>query len=318
MKKTLIFTLAVLFLSSCASVFNQPSQTIYITTSTPANVIINKDTIETFKYQTPVRVKRQPADLKIKVFNDSVNKEFTIKHENSWLYWLNAYPTPLLWTGFLIDRNNPKRYAYPSRIYFDMSDRTDSYMPYYHRTACKKGDMDLQISIPYINSFLLRPDYETGYKSNTGFWGLTLGIDYYQSPTQYINLSVSGVTDFFLPFPAAVDFSGYYELMTSGYLSVSNNYKINDFIIGYGLSYSRNTWDLKYSEWCQTEPPSREPVKKTNNAIGFVFPMYYLLDDDFYIGAVYRPSLFRLSNVNSFKYEHLISIDFGWKIRFKK
>lgn len=316
MRKSALLVVVILVLSSCATILNQSTKTIYITTTTPANVIVNKDTFKTFQDKTPIWVKRQSKDLKIKVFNDSVTKEVSIKPINSFAFWLNAYPTPLFWTGFLIDKKNPKRYTYPTRMYFDMTDTTNTYLSYDPRS--KKGEIDLHISMPYINNFLLRPDNENNYKSNTGFWGLTLGLDYYHSSKQFINLSVSGVSDFFLPFPAAVDLSGYYELMSSAYVSVSNNHKINNFLIGYGLSYVRNTWDLRYYQWGQTEPITREPVKKSNNAIGFVFPAYYMPTEHFFVGVAYRPTLFRLSTENPFKYEHLISIDFGWKIKLKK
>ena len=316
MRNTALLVIVVLVLSSCATVLNSPTKTIFITTTTPAKVVVNKDTLTTFQDKIPVEVQRQAADLSINVFNDSINKTVILKHRNSFAYWLNVYPIPLCWTGFLIDRKNPKRYTYPTRMYFDMTDTTQTYLSY--DPGSKKGEIDLRVSLPHINSFLLKPDNENGYKSNTGFWGLTLGLDYYHSSKQFINLSATGVMDFFLPVPAAVDISGSYELMSSTYISVSNNYKIKKITVGYGLSYVRNTWDLSYSDWGEPEPPTREPVSKSNKAIGFIFPAYYMPADHFFVGVVYRPTLFRLSSDNPFQYEHLISIDFGWKIKLKK
>jgi len=315
MKKLIFLVITTLILSSCATIFNQPTKIIYISTTTPAKVVVNNDTFSIFQNKIPVEVQRQSTDLNINVFNDSIHKTVTIKHRNSIAYWMNVYPASF-WTGFLIDKNNPKRYTYPTKIYFDMRDTTNTYSTYDQRS--KKGEIDLHVSMPYINSFLLKPDNENHYKSNTGFWGLSLGLDYYHSSTQFINLSVSAVSDFFVPIPAAVDISGYYEMMSSSFLSVSNNHKIKNFLIGYGLSYVRNTWDLSYYQWGQTEAPTREPVKKSNNAIGFVFPAYFLPTYHFFIGVVYRPTLFRFSTDHPFKYEHLISIDFGWKIKLKK
>ena len=215
MRKSVFLVIIILALSSCATVLNHTTKTVYITTSTPANVVINKDTIKTFEDKVPIWVKRQPKDLKITVFNDSIKKEVSIKPGNSFAFWLNAYPTPLLFTGFLIDRKNPKRYTYPSRMYFDMKDTTNTYLSYDPRR--NKGEIDLSISLPHINNFLLKPDYESNYKFNTGFWGMSVGLDYYHSAKQFINLSATGVMDFFLPVPAAVDMSGYYEIMNSAY-----------------------------------------------------------------------------------------------------
>jgi hypothetical protein len=315
MRKSALLVVVILVLSSCATVLNRSTKTIYITTTTPAKVVVNKDTLRTFQDKIPVEVQRQSTDLKITVFSDSVTKKVLIKPRNSFMFWLNAYPTPLLWTGFLIDKKNPKRYTYPTRMYFDMKDTTNTYLSYDPRS--KKGEIDLRISLPHINNFLLKPDNESNYKLNTGFWGLTVGLDYYHSAKQFINLSATGVMDFFLPIPAAVDMAGYYEIMNSTYFSVSNNHKIKNFTVGYGLCYVKNTWNLNYSDWGD-EPLTVETVSKSNNAIGFIFPAYYMPSEHFFIGVVYRPTLFRLSTENPFKYEHLISIDFGWKIKLKK
>jgi hypothetical protein len=258
MRKLALIVIVFLVLSSCATVLNRSTKTIYITTTTPAKVVVNKDTLTTFQHKTTIEVQRQSANLNINVFNDSINKTVTVKHRNSFAYWLNAYPTPIFWTGFLIDKKNPKRYTYPTRMYFDMTDTTNTYLSYDPRS--KKGEIDLRISLPHVNNFLLKPDNESNYKYNTGFWGLTLGLDYYHSAKQFINLSATGVIDFFLPIPAAVDMAGYYEIMNSTYLSVSNNHKIKNFTLGYGLCYVKNTWNLNYSDLGQTEPMTREPI----------------------------------------------------------
>jgi len=50
----------------------------------------------------------------------------------------------------LIDKNNPKRYGYPSRIYLDPKDVSDKYDGY---PPINKGGMYLHISMPYINRF---------------------------------------------------------------------------------------------------------------------------------------------------------------------
>ena len=63
-------------------------------------------------------------------------------------------------------------------------------------------------------SFRLIPENE-GTKSNTGFWGLTVGLDYFYSKNQFISSGISGVSDFFVPFPTAVDISGEFEHLIS-------------------------------------------------------------------------------------------------------
>lgn len=314
MKQTLLILISIFLWSSCATILNQSTKRLTITTTTPANVIVNNDTLSSYHDRTTITVKRQPENFGITVFNDSISKNITIKSKNSFAYWLNAYPSTF-WTGFLIDKKKAKRYTYPSKIYVDMTDTINRYVNYDPRS--KKGQLYLHLSIPHINSFLLKPNNENDYKFSTGFWGIAVGLDYYHKPRQFINLSASAVSSFFVPFPAAIDISGEYELLSSRYFSLSNNYKIKRFSVGYGLSYSRNTWDLRYYDAFDPPPPTREPVKKSNNSFGFIFPAYLQIGKNFNIGIIYRPTFLRPESEQVIKYEHLISIDFAWKIRLK-
>ena len=181
----------------------------------------------------------------------------------------------------------------------------------------KKGELHLHISLPYINSFRMLPEKE-GTKINTGFNGLAIGFDYYHSNNQFVSFWGAGVQDFFMPPLGAIDMSGEWELMNSLYISLSNNHRVRRFTFGYGLSYGRNTWDFIYTDRFDPPPPTREPVKKSHNAIGLIFPTYFQLREHFFIGAIYRPTFIRPNMQNKFVYEHLISIDFVWKIRIKK
>ena len=58
----------------------------------------------------------------------------------------------------------------------------------------KKGELHLHLSLPHINSFCIKPPSES-YKSSFGFWGVSAGLDYYHSQSQFINVSASGVMD---------------------------------------------------------------------------------------------------------------------------
>ena len=172
-------------------------------------------------------------------------------------------------------------------------------------------------STPITATFQLTPENESTI-AETGFWGFTIGLDYYHKTNQYLNLGISGVTDLFVPVPAAVDLSGEYESMSSRYVSLSNNHKLGRFRVGYGLSYSKNSWDLRYYDRFDPAPQTREPVRKSNNAFGLVIPTYYQTGEHFNIGVIYRPTFYRPNVTDKFQYEHLISIDFAWKIRLKK
>jgi len=312
MKKILYMLVILCLMTSCATILNQPYTHFTVFTTQPSKIIFRKDTIQTSKNHVNLIVERKKAPVKFVASTDSITKSIEVKPKNSIMYWANiCYNYGL---GMLIDGNNPKRYTYPSRIYINSADTIAKY--YKYALSRQKGELDLHLSLPYINSFLLSPDNE-GTKINTGFWGITAGLDYYHSKNQFVNLSCSGVADFFIPFPAAIDFSGEWEFMSSKYISLSYNHRYKRFSFGYGLSYSRNNWDFRYYDMWDQLPPTREPVKKSHIAYGLIFPSYFQLGKYFNIGLVYRPTFYRPDLRDKFKYEHLISIDFAWKIRLK-
>lgn len=311
MKKTLTILTISLLLVSCATLTNQEWTRSTIYTTEPTRIVFRYDTIKTLRNKAKLTLERKNAPIEIIAITDSLKKQVTIKPINSFAYWANI---PCNYgIGMLIDGTNPKRYSYPQRIYLNSTDTTNRYFSY--EQGNNKGQLLLHLSLPYINSFQLTPMNENT-KNNTGFYGISLGLDYFYNRNQYVNISASGVMDFFAP-AGAVDIWGEYELMSSAYLSLSNNHKIKRFSLGYGLSYAKNTWDFRNYGGDETVP-TREPVKKTNNALGLVFSSYFQATPHFYIGVIYRPTFLRLDVVPAFKYEHLISIDFAWKIRLKK
>ena len=293
---------------------NQDWTTSTIYTTEPTKIVFHNDTIKTSKNKAKLTIERKNAPIEIIAITDSLKKKVTINRITSSVYWLNIPYN--LGIGMLIEKNNPKRFTYPLRIYLNSSDTINRHFSY--EQGNNKGQLLLHLSLPYINTFQLTPVNENT-KYNTGYNGISIGLDYFHSRNQYVNISASGVMDFFAPFlGGAVDIDeGEYELMSSAYLSLSNNHKIKRFSLGYGLSYVENTWDFRNYGRDKTIS-TREPVKKTNNALGFIFSSYFQATPHFYIGVIYRPTFLRLNIAPTFKYEHLISIDFAWKIRLKK
>ena len=311
-KKTSILLIFPFLLSSCASLINQKWTRSTIYTTQPTKIVFMNDTIKTKKNKAILTFERKNTPVEVMAITDRLNKKVTISAINSCAYLANIVYNYGI--GMLFENDNPKRYAYPSRVYINSSDTINKYVSY--EPGNNKGRLSLAISLPYVNSFRLSPENE-GVKSNTGFWGISLGLNYFHSNNQYINLSVSGVTDFFVPVPAEVDIRGEYELMTSTYWSLSNNHRIKRFSLGYGLSYVENSWD--FSDYGLDEiVPTRDPVKKTNKAFGLIFSSYFEVTPYFNIGVIYRPTFYRPDIAPRFKYEHLISLDFAWKIRLIK
>ena len=296
-------------MSSCASIMNSKTKRMDIITNESANLAINNHSLANVRNRTKIIVPRDIRPVELTVYNDSIKKNITIDSKSSFAYWFNIYANVGL--GMLYDKDKPKRYSYPNRVYIDMRSSDNSYTSYY--SFYKNGDLLLHVALPHINSFHLNPIDEDSSKVNIGFWGAKIGLDYFHHNNQFINLSASAVSDFFVPVPAAVDISGEYDLMSSTYLSLSNNHKFKRFSTGYGLSFSRNSWDHRYYNRFSPPPPKRNPIKKTDYSLGFIFPIYCQFGDYFSLGLIYRPSILKVHPVTYFKYEHLISIDFGWK-----
>lgn len=306
-KNTVIIFIAI-FITSCASLLNEKGQKIKIMTSLPATVVIKDDSLLTNNNEVCLSATRNRDSLMISVIRDSLVKRIQVSSNNAFAYWLNIYPSMGL--GFLVDKNNPKRFAYPSLIYVDLSDTTNSYYTLDVRQF-QKGSIDMRMSFPSINSFLLKPE-DYGYKYSTGFVGLSLGTDYYYSKQNYISFTLSGVMNNEVPAPVGVDrWGGYWENFLAAYIGLSNNFVINRFRLGYGLSYSKVMWNSQ--DYDLNIFNSRK-----SDAIGLLFPMYYQLSNRFFAGIVYRPTFIQLRQPHPLRYEHIISVDFGWRYSLNK
>ena len=185
-----------------------------------------------------------------------------------------------------------------------------------------KGTWDLRLTIPYINHFILKPNGERDI-SKIGFMGAAIGFDYYHQNSQYLSVLAGGVIDFFLPFPVHIDYDYGEEIVekefcSSTFISLTNNHRFKFFSIGYGLSYSRNSWVLTHNTGYSFEPNTSYVAQRyTDNTLGLMFTGYWLTKKSFSLGVIYRPSFIRLNVSPTFKYEHLISIDLAWRIRLK-
>ena len=175
-----------------------------------------------------------------------------------------------------------------------------------------KGTLDLRVSLPYINHFILKPDGEN--VSSAGFLGVAIGFDYYHRNSQYLSVFVGGVTNFEIFVPVSLHTDGEREICSSNFFGLTNNHRYTFLSFGYGLSYSHNSWRYMYGY------DDVRPTKEyTDNSLGLMFSSYWLINKSKFLnlGVIYRPSFYRLNTSPTFKYEHLISIDFVWRIRVK-
>jgi hypothetical protein len=312
-------------LTSCATVITRRNYNVDIYSNANNSKVEIFDS--TYNLPAKIRFERSRNDLDIRLISDTSKMNFTVlsSPNPAFLYgnllWMQVSPA-----AYLIDFTNPKRFYYGKSIYLDINDTirilrppvSKFYYDYFSKTyPTNKGQINLVFSLPWINSFFLQPQNESS-KQNTGFWGLSVGLEYFYKNNKFISLNANAVSDFFVPVPAAVDISGEYEMMSSTYLSITDNYKFKRFTLGYGINYSKNTWDYRYYDRFDPPPPTRDPIKRTSESMGFTFNGYHQFGEHFFVGLIYRPTFVMIYPQVGFKYEHLISLDFAWKIRLKK
>ena len=177
----------------------------------------------------------------------------------------------------------------------------------------EKGDLLLEASTPGVYSFLVAPEDEEAKVTNS-FWGAGIGLDYYYSQKNFINLQATGafgMVDFPIPIPAAMGQEAGYENVFSFSTSLSNNHVVKRFVVGYGLTYIVNYWG--YEDFDTDEKNS-----KIYGALGFNFPLYFRLTRFFNTGVIYRPTFFRPMLEEKFKYEHLINLYLSFKFHLNK
>jgi hypothetical protein len=127
-------------------------------------------------------------------------------------------------------------------------------------------------------------------------------------------LQAGAVLNFPIPVPAAVDLSGEFEMMRAGYLSFSHHRRYRRWIWGYGISYGVYVWEWVYFDRFDPPPPTRPTGIIRGNMLGLVASVYYEAGRHFGMGLVYRPGLLQSVSRRSLGYQHVITLDFAWKI----
>lgn len=255
-----ILIIFAITLTSCATVMTRRNYKVAV--SSNANNAKVKILDSTYHLPANIRMQRSKKDLQLQLISDTLMRSFLIKTSPNpaFLYgnllWMQVSPV-----AYLIDFTNQKRFYYGKSVYLNTNDTntvlrppvSKVYYDYYSKTyPTHKGQINFVLSLPWINSFYLQPEHESS-KSNTGFWGISAGVEYFYKDNKYLSMSGHGASDFFIPVPATVDISGEYEMMSTIYLSFTDNYKFRRFTMGYGVNYSKNIWDFRYYD--RFDPP---------------------------------------------------------------
>jgi hypothetical protein len=322
MRTFVCLVLAGTLLTSCATVFNRKAYRVHFSSDLDSGRVAIGDSV--YRLPASVRVVRSGKPLNVTLSGrGGFTRAYTIK----------ASPTPLAvygnlaWTylfpvGYAVDYATRRGFYYGRNVYLSTADTVGVIRPPlaagYHqyvttRFPTRAGQTDVVLSLPYVNNFRLHPAGEP-VKVNTGFWGISVGVDRYYQASRYVNVSLHAASDIFVPVPAPVRMEGKYERMTTAYLSVTDNFRVGRQRFGYGANVARNGWRLA-DTYDSTGTVARH---QANLALGLTLTTYHQLAERFFVGVIYRPSLVQIHPTRAVGYEHLLSLDVQWKIKLRK
>jgi hypothetical protein len=301
----------LLLLASCASLTHQRVYTLPVRASKQDVTLKHGNTVYKLPAKIELRHSNKPVSFAIQG-SDSV-RNITIYPSLSPRFVrgnILLYPP----FGYLVDLTNHARFYYGKTLLIDMEDTSSNICtgyPAFYKEHLKKGSWSIVASLPYVNNFYKQPKNE-GVKQNTGFFGSLVGIEYAYKDDRFLQLSGAGCLDFLLPFPAPVHYdSGEVEQMAASYLALTNNVNWHGFTFGYGAQITQSVW--RYTYYGNDDYRQRPDVSKRGLALGFATNAYWKLGNCFNLGIIYNPSIYSLTQ-GKFLYEHLISLDFRWRI----
>jgi len=301
-----IFLIPVFF-PSCATLLNGPTQNIRIAADKKIkNISVENALFVDSLAREPhgsgtYSVRRSLAPLSIHAQLDSGEKIIRIWPHNSIAWWVNIENYG---AGMLVDRKNPKRYAYRHWNYLTLKDT----MIVWRRFApVPKGTVYGSLSVSLANTFSMRSPQ--GRSITGGPIGLGLGIDYFYKSDRFLSFSAGAATSAFVDHIG----KGYYNVGRTFFGAVRNNLIIGSFDLGYGLSVS----DLLWSKFTISDTVNRDRSFR-NSGIGFSFSAHYLLGKYLRFGILYQPTLFSIDRSSSFGYQHYLSAGLIWSLPIKQ
>ena len=183
-------------------------------------------------------------------------------------------------------------------------------------TPFKKGDVRLELKLPHVNYLSVNPAGEFR-DDKAGFNGYGIGLEYSYNDNRFLETSASFVMTFEFPFPAPVD-REYNKAIYSYYFSLTDNVVVNRFTIGYGLNYSSNHWSEWYRNLGSNGSPLPDSKYYSNETLGATLNAYYRGGRSRHVGIIYRPTLLKVNGQAEVVVEHLVSLEFNWRIRLNR
>lgn len=306
---TVLFVMPVFF-SSCATLLNGPTQTIRIVTDEKVRHVSveNAFFVDSIAHEPrgssiyAVRRSREPVIIHAQL--DSVENTIRLRPHSSLAFWLNIETYGL---GFLVDRNNPKRYAYRRWNYLAFEDSAIATRRF---AAVPRRAMYVSLSaFPFASLNLMSVRSPRGQSNTAGPVGISLDASYFYDPDRYISLSAGAGTSAFADHIGR----GYYEVGEVFYASIRNGHVYDGLDLSYGLCLA----DLVWSKVTLGDTVNRD-LAVANTGIGFSIAAQRRIGRNFKFGVYYQPILFSFQLSPSFGYQHYLSAAFSWNFRIRK
>jgi hypothetical protein len=267
-----LITFLSLTLCSCATItFKKTYDLPFSSNYKNAKVEINH---KVYDLPDTIKVQRSKENLQVKLILDTATIDYTLRPcPNPRFVMGNLLSFHLIPIAYFVDLTNQKRFYYGPSIYFNKNDTSKVFKPSLLRNydryiskvpTKKKGHIDLSLSIPIFNSFHMQPENEA-VKSILGYYGLSVGLDYYYKDNKYLSLTAHVIGAFESPLPLieSFDTTGYHESIASTYFSLTHNQSFIRFHIGYGINFSTDVWKRQYYV-----PEQGEPITRSVSQLG--------------------------------------------------
>jgi hypothetical protein len=314
--------LLLAMLPSCASIISRRSYPMSVRSNAGEAHIRYKDS--TYALPAILKVRRANTALALDFITADTLRHIMLHPQLSPAFvvgnlgWMPAAPA-----AYLIDLASPKRFTYGRNLFLNTADTSGVYpasrrrwQHYWARSyAPQKGDVSLTLGLPLLSNFLFRPEAEP-MKNTSGFLGLQAGLGYAFRDKHSIVLAGGIAMDYPLPFPAAVDYSGFFERSRAAWVGLTELHHFRRLAFGYGLAYTHNSWTLDYDADRSGLPqPAGYPLVKSRNGLGIMATGYFRLNRLCRLGLQYRSSLLDLDKGSPGPYEQVISLELAFPFK---
>lgn len=332
-KKYTIFLFSIitllLFGNSCSSILHNSTYSAAITTNAPNAKIQIYDSI--YPLPNNIELTRSKENLDVVLISDESHRYITLVPSLTKTFkFLNLGWFHFASVAYIIDLSNQNRYSYGIFIFLNYYDTINTF-PVEKSSRVpiplkgyfeKKGQFRITNNYNQFNSILYQPNNEN-IRHSLGFLGFGLGIEYFYQDNKFLAINNGITASTVRTRPSLFSNRDEAQVMHSMYLSLTDNFNLNNFSFGYGINFLNSTWNYyKYGiteqKWTLREIELIERKYNRNYSLGLSAIIYYKYNQHVFIGLKYHNSLYNLKPIKDFNYEHIISLDLNFKFGTKK